>query len=168
MTIVFGTLAIFLRGFYYLSPLEKKSNLPNLKMVNQEIVVFITLAISSLACSSSNPPGIKFGETQLTFDNKGHTIHNTQVFSPDDQWIVYDTRNADTLIGSTACIELVNVETQEIKTLYRTENHSQYGPGVGAATFSPVDDRVIFIHGIRNAGENNPYGITRRTGVSID
>src|SRR5690606_964702 len=53
-------------------------------------------------------------------------------------------------------------------TLYRTESQTAYGPGVGAATFSPLDDRVLFIHGIRNADINRPYGVTRRTGVAVD
>ena len=105
---------------------------------------------------------------QLTRDNSGHTIHNTQCFSPDDQWIVFDSRNYDTLISSTGNINIVNTHTGDIRELYHTPHQTLYGPGVGAATFSPVDNRVIFIHGIRNSDKNNPYGITRRTGVSID
>ncbi len=105
---------------------------------------------------------------QLTHGNSGHTIHNTQCFSPDDQWIVYDTRNYDTLIGSTGNISMVNTHTCEIRELYHTNNQTLYGPGVGAATFSPVANRVIFIHGVRNADESNPYSVTRRTGVAID
>src|SRR5690606_8500083 len=88
--------------------------------------------------------------------------------SPDGKWIVYDTRNDDSKIGSTSTIEMVNIETGEIKELYRTENQTQFGPGVGAATFSPVDHKVIFIQGVRNASEKNPYGFTRRTGVAVE
>lgn len=47
---------------------------------------------------------MNFKETQLTFDESGHSIHNYQVFSPDDQWIVYDVRNHDSLITSTGSI----------------------------------------------------------------
>lgn len=105
---------------------------------------------------------------QLTHDNSGHTIHNTQCFSPDDQWIVYDGRNNDTMIASTGSISIVNTGSGEIHELYHTKHQTKYGPGVGAATFSPVADRVIFIHGVRNADKNNPYEYTRRTGVAID
>ena len=105
---------------------------------------------------------------QLTHDPNGHTIHNTECFSPDDQWIVYDGRNFDSLISSTGNISMVNMETGEIRELYHTTHQTQYGPGVGAATFSPAANRVIFIHGIRNADKNNPYDFTRRTGVAID
>jgi Tol biopolymer transport system component len=111
---------------------------------------------------------MNFKETQLTFDEYGHSIHNYQVFSPDDQWIVYDIRNHDSLIISTGSIRIVNVVSAEIKELYTTFNQSKYGPGVGAASFSPKEDKVIFIHGIRNATKKTPYGFTRRTGVSID
>ena len=105
---------------------------------------------------------------QLTSDNSGHTIHNTQCFSPDDQWIVFDTRNNDTLIRSTGNISMVNTRTGEITELYHTRHQTEYGPGVGAASFCPVSNRVIFIHGVRNSDKNNPYGFTRRTGVAID
>ncbi|MBK7098110.1 MAG: DUF3748 domain-containing protein [Sphingobacteriales bacterium] len=111
---------------------------------------------------------MKFREIQLTNDAYGHTIHNTQVFSGDDQWIVYDTRNDDTKIAETNKIEMVNVQTGAILELYATQNQSQFGPGVGAATFSPQQDIVLFIHGIRNANSQNPYSITRRTGVAVD
>lgn len=111
---------------------------------------------------------IQFKESRLTNDPYGHTLHNTQVFSKDDQWIVYDTRNNDTAIASNGRIEMVNSSTGEVRVLYTTRNQTIYGPGVGAATFSPVQDTVLFIHGIRNSDEEHPYSFTRRTGVAID
>src|SRR5690606_39209202 len=80
----------------------------------------------------------------------------------------YDTRNDDTQIGRTGSIEMVNTETGEVEVLYQTTNQTDAGPGVGAATFSPTQDRVLFIHGIRNADASRPYGMTRRTGVAVD
>jgi len=41
-----------------------------------------------------------FKETQLTFDESGHSINDYHLFSPDDQWIVYDVRNHDSQISS--------------------------------------------------------------------
>lgn len=110
---------------------------------------------------------MKSTEIQLTSASQGHTLHNTQVFSPNDEWIVYDSRNKDSEIGITRTISMVNVNTKEIKQLYQTEYSTQYGPGVGAATFSPTQDRIIFIHGVRSISEEKPYGPTRRTGVGI-
>ena len=111
---------------------------------------------------------MNFTERQITFDNSGHIIHNYQVFSPDDEWIVFDSRNVETEISSTGTVSIVKVNTGEIKELYRTKNQTVHGPGVGAVTFSPVEDKVLFIHGIRNASASNPYGFARRTGVAID
>ncbi len=106
-------------------------------------------------------------EQQLTFDKKGHLLHNTQVFSPDDQWIVYDTRNVETEISENCCIEMVNVKTGETRLLYQTKHQSIYGPGVAAATFSPVENEVLFIHGLSNCDSSRPYSQTRRTGVAV-
>jgi hypothetical protein len=107
-------------------------------------------------------------ETQLTHNAQGHTLNNTQVFSPDDKWIVYDTRNHDTHLGQTCCIRMLNVQTGEDRLQYQTGNQTEHGPGAGAATFSPVELRVLFLHGLRNADARLPYAMTRRTGVAID
>jgi len=109
-----------------------------------------------------------YTERQVTFDNAGHTIHNTQVFSSDDQWVVFDSRNEENRIPETEFVKMVNTESGEIKTLYQTQNQSEYGPGVGAATFSTTDRRVLFIRGLLNCDRNNPYSFSRRTGVAID
>ncbi len=128
----------------------------------------LLLLVVAAACHRNEDTFMEFQETQLTSSPQGHTLHNTQVFSKDGQWIVYDTRNDDTQIGSTGSVEMVHVRTGEVRVLYRTEHQTAHGPGVGAATFSPVIDRVLFIHGIRNADASRPYGLTRRTGVAID
>ncbi|UKT63950.1 DUF3748 domain-containing protein [Pedobacter mucosus] len=107
-------------------------------------------------------------EIQLTKEPHGHMLNSTQVFSKDSNWLVFDTRNQDNEISSTASIAMVNTKTGEIKMLYQTKNQTEFGPGVGAATFSPVDDKVIFIHGLNNSNAANPYSITRRTGIAIN
>ncbi len=107
-------------------------------------------------------------EVQLTHEPYGHFLNSTQAFSPDDQWIAYDTRNDDGGIGVTESIEMVNINGDKTTLLYKTNNQTAFGPGVGAAAFSPVQPVVIFIHGIRNANEANPYAMPRRTGVAID
>ena len=111
---------------------------------------------------------MKYTEKQLTHSANGHTLNNIQAFSKDGDWLVYDTRNDDTKIGSTGSIEVVHTRTGLVKVLYKTANQSEFGPGVGAAAFSPVKDEVIFIQGIRNANAQRPYSLTRRTGVAID
>lgn len=120
------------------------------------------------SCGLTQKENMNYQEKQLTNDVKGHLLNTTQCFSADGKWLVYDTRNDDSKIASTSSIEIVNTHTGEIKELYHTQNQTEYGPGVGAVTFSPVKDRVVFIHGIRNSNELNPYDFTRRTGVAID
>ena len=107
-------------------------------------------------------------EMQLTFDPRGHLLHNTQCWSPDNQWIVYDNRPDETMISSTGTIEKVNVHTGEIVRMYTTSNQTAHGPGVGAATWCPTGGRVLFIHGLFNCDESRPYGFRRRTGVAVD
>ena len=111
---------------------------------------------------------MKYTERQITFDKRGHLLNSKQVFSPDGKWVVYDTRNDGTHISQTETIEVVNVATKEICEIYRTQNQTEHGPGVGAAAFSPISEKVIFIHGIRNANAAHPYSFTRRTGVAIE
>jgi len=111
---------------------------------------------------------VKGTEVQLTSDARGHLLHNTQCWSPDDRWIIYDNRPDETQLGSTGTIEKVNVRTGEIVTMYATANQGEHGPGVGAATWCPTGDRVLFIHGLRNCDAARPYGADRRTGVAVD
>lgn len=95
-------------------------------------------------------------EIQLTSGSKGHFLHPVQSFSPDDKWLVYDTRNDDTHIGRTCCIEMINIDSKDTVRLYSTKNQMEFGPGVGAVTFNPQKNQGLFIH-----------GFSRRTGVSI-
>ncbi|TDG35420.1 DUF3748 domain-containing protein [Pedobacter changchengzhani] len=111
---------------------------------------------------------MRYKEVQLTSASYGHLLNSTQCFSPDDEWLVYDTRNDETKIISTLNIEAVNTKTKAVKLVYKTPNGTVYGPGVGAATFAPIGNKVLFIHGIRNADKEHPYDFTRRTGVAID
>lgn len=132
----------------------------------KKILIGAAIPVIFTACTS--PSEMKsYQEIQLTSDPSGHCINSTEVFSPDDQWIVYDSRLVDSGIGAAGEVAIVNTATGEIKTVYKTENQTEFGPGVGAVTFSPKGDRVLFIHGIRNADEKNPYAMTRRTGVAV-
>ncbi|HYV32620.1 MAG TPA: hypothetical protein VEO53_16135, partial [Candidatus Binatia bacterium] len=97
--------------------------------------------------ASSNPPLARAAEKQITRGPGGRILTNIGVWSPDSQWIAYDTRSdvaGDVFDG--ARIELVNVETGEVKALYQ----SQQGAYCGAVAFSPVANRVAFILGPEN------------------
>ena len=128
---------------------------------------FTCIVLLCLCCKKSEE---KYGmkETLLTTGKYGHTLNSAQVFSPDDRWIVYDTRNDDTHIQYTRTIEKVNVESGEADTVYCVENQTKYGPGVGAVAFHPYMDKIIFIHGLLNCNEQQPYGFTRRFGAVVN
>jgi hypothetical protein len=108
-------------------------------------------------------------EHQITFDNDyNHDLDNNDNFSPDDQWLVYDTRTESGGIAASTKIEKVNINTGEKKALYHIEGNQDFGPGVGAASYSPVENEVVFIHGLNNSSESNPYQQWRRSGVIIE
>jgi hypothetical protein len=127
--------------------------------------LFSVLAALSVCCQKSTETMKE--EIQLTFGSSGHMLNPAQVFSPDDQWLVYDTRNDITHIGRTCCIEKVNVATGAIVKLYSTPGQTEYGPGVGAVAYHPHENKMIFIHGLENCTEQKPYGFTRRFGALL-
>lgn len=93
----------------------------------------------------------------LTTSPGGHTLHHNGVFSRDGRYIVFDGRNDDTKMGENNYIGVVDLKEGGERVIYYSPR-----PGVGAASFSPVEDKVIFIHGVGN------YGISNRTGVAVD
>lgn len=110
----------------------------------------------------------KLQEIQLTSDAKGHFLNQRQAFSPDDKSLVFDNRNDETKIGENASVQLVDVKTKEIKTIYNLGNQTVFGPGVGAVSFHPLKNEVVFIHALMNASKENPYGFTRRFAMQLD
>lgn len=102
---------------------------------------------------------------QLTTGAQGHTLNASQVFSPDGNWIYYDTRNDDTHIGRTGSIGKVNIHTGEVVPVYMVTGQTEHGPGVGAVACNPVNGTLVFIHGLYNCDARQPYGMTRRFGA---
>ena len=125
----------------------------------------LTLIFSLSACTTME----YITEKQITDDaNYHHDLDNNDNFSPDNQWLVYDTRTDDGGIAASARIEKVNVETGEKKIVYELPNNEAWGPGAGAVSYSPVENAVVFIHGLPSVTQANPYQQWRRTGVIID
>ncbi|MHC4707615.1 MAG: DUF3748 domain-containing protein [Planctomycetota bacterium] len=112
-------------------------------------------------------------ERQLTFDPRNHYLDNNDNFSPDDQWLVYDTRKAVSgppvrEIGANQNIEKVNVTTGEIVVVYETEKQTEHGPGVGAASYHPAENKIVCMHGLLSCSAQRPYWFWRRTGILVD
>jgi WD40 repeat protein len=107
-------------------------------------------------------------EIQLTSDPSGHFLNQRQAFSPDDLSLVFDGRNDETKIGENAYVKMIDVNTKAIRIIYELDNQTAFGPGVGAVSFHPLKNQVVFIHGLKNAWEAQPYGFTRRFAMQVD
>ena len=120
----------------------------------KKILVFLFLIYSISACKNMST----LPEKQITSDlSYNHDLDNNDNFSPDNQWLVYDTRTDSGGIAISSKIEKVNVTTGEKKLLYEIPNNHTWGPGAAAVSYSPVDFSVVFIHGLKNSREKNPY-----------
>jgi Periplasmic component of the Tol biopolymer transport system len=118
------------------------------------------------ACTGTKEP---LKEVQLTFDDtKNHDLDNNDNFSPDDKWLVFDTRTGIGGIGGSPSVERVNIETGKTEVLFAIPDNRDWGPGAGAASYHPTENKVIFIHGLPICTEQNPYQQWRRTGVIVD
>jgi hypothetical protein len=142
------------------------------KMLLAFLVPAIALPASMCGCAREQSRR-QVREVQVTFDPRNHDLDNNDNFSPDDQWLVYDTRKnvpAQPMreIGGNSNIEKVNVDTGEIVVLYETPDQTEYGPGVGAASYHPTENKVVVMHGLLNCDANMPYWYWRRTGVMVD
>ena len=107
-------------------------------------------------------------ELQVTHDlSYNHDLDNNDNFSPDDQWLVYDTRTEAGGIGACSKIEKVHVATGDKVVLYELKQNQSFGPGVGAVSYSHTENQVCFIHGLMNITAENPYQQWRRSGVIV-
>lgn len=104
-------------------------------------------------------------ERQITTGAKNHILTNTNVWSPDGQWIVYDVRpDAEGTQFESDLIEMVNVQNGQVKTLYQSKN----GAHCGVVTWHPHKNRVAFILGPENPTPDWSYGPSHRQGVIVD
>lgn len=130
--------------------------------------VSLYTSLFSLTMYSCEKPAY-LTEKQITNDlSYNHDLDNNDNFSPDNQWLVYDTRTEEGGIPASPKIEKVNIETGEKKVLYALPNNQSWGPGAGAVSYSPIDNAVVFIHGLMSVTKDNPYQQWRRTGVIIN
>ena len=101
-------------------------------------------------------------EQKITTADYNHILTNTGVWSPDGAWIYYDVRSdaAGTEFDGRR-IERVRVDTVEVEVVYE----SGAGACCGVVTASPVDDRLVFIHGPECPTSDWAYAAWHRRGV---
>jgi hypothetical protein len=111
------------------------------------------------------PTIVRLTEKQITHSRSGHILTNIGVWSPDSEWLVYDTRSdpAGEQFDSSR-IEMVNVLSGKVKELY----HSSHGAHCGVATFSPTQNEVVFILGPENPTSDWQYCPWHRQGVMVE
>ena len=87
--------------FILLLPLKLKAN-------GEKVYFFIPIILGFLlnGCMQTNYP---FSETQITFSPYNHSLDNNDNFSPDNMWLVYDTRTNNGGIRRGKTIEKVNL-----------------------------------------------------------
>jgi WD40 repeat protein len=90
-------------------------------------------------------------EHQITFSAKTHALDNNDNFSPDGNYLCYDTRGTvyNTDLANTKSIEKVEINSGIETILWNPPSVSgeQAAPGVAAVSWHPSEDKVIFIHG---------------------
>ena len=101
----------------------------------------------------------------ITHGPGGRILCHASVWSPDSQWLVYDTRSDSAgavFDGNT--IAMVNVMTGEARELYRTENDAH----CGVVTFHPRAWKVAFILGPEQPTPDWQYCAWHRQGVIVE
>ncbi len=142
---------------------------------NFSLALFVALAVLG-GCNSSHINEfvlVPMNEIQVSSSQKMHSLDNNDNFSPDDKFLCYDTRgtvfNNDIANGKT--IEKIEVSTGNETVLYEPESFTgeQGAPGVGAVSWHPTENKVIFIHGplLSEVEKRGYYGIRNRTGVEV-
>ena len=146
--------------FILLLPLKLKAN-------GEKVYFFIPIILGVLlnGCIQTNYP---FSETQITFSPYNHSLDNNDNFSPDNMWLVYDTRTNNGGIRRGKTIEKVNISTKEIVTIYSAPGASETGPGTGAVSYHPIENKIIFIQGLLNHSKDKTYEKWRRFGMLVD
>lgn len=110
---------------------------------------------------------------QLTFGPQNHDLDNGDNFSPDGRFLVYDIRETvGPGIDNGQGIEKVEIGTGKTTVLYRPPSSvtgSRPAPGIGAGSYSPVEDKVTFIHGpfVEELDRRGPYAKPNRAGATV-
>jgi hypothetical protein len=127
------------------------------------------LILLAISCQSIRVEEKYWQAIQLTHKPEiNHNLDNNLNFSPDGQWLCYDTRSLDNNIANTLTIERVHVFSAKRDTLYSAPNPKKnLGPGVAAVSYFPNADKVIFIHGL-DTKKKLQYRKARRVGAIIE
>ena len=117
--------------------------------------------------------GLEAAERQVTRSPKNHMLDNNDNFSPDQRFLCYDTREMlGPGIENSRSVEMVKIETGKETVLYEAKRFisgAQAAPGIGAVSFSPIENKVVFIHGplLDEVSVRGYYGKPNRQGAEV-
>jgi len=101
-------------------------------------------------------------ERMITDSLYSKILTNINCWTQDSRKIVYDVRsakNGDVFDGKR--IEAIDINTRKVENLYESQDTAC----CGVATCSPVDGRIVFIHGPENPDDFWNYSFQHRRGV---
>ena len=134
----------------------------------------VSLALLATGCAhlNMNVP-LPLAERQLTVGAKNHELDgNNDNFSAAGRFLCYDTRETfGPGIDRGRTIEKVEVATGRETVLYAPpfSTNELAAPGLGAASFHPLENKVSFIHGppLEQLAIRGPYAKTNRNGAEV-
>ena len=131
--------------------------------VVRRTVYLLTGGLLLVAVSQTNAK-----ERQVTYDaDFNHVLDNNDNFSPDDRFLVFDTRGAGGQVELRRIVK-VEISTGKMTPLYEIEDANDFGPVVMAVSFCHNRNEVIFIHGpLHPTGLDNQYEKHRRMGAIV-
>ena len=112
-------------------------------------------------------------EKQITNSPKNHNLDNNDNFSVDGRFLCYDTREfLGPGIENSQSVEKVEITTGKETIICEAKNAVtgvQAAPGIGAASYSPIENKVAFIHGplIEEVPVRGYYGKPNRRGAEV-
>lgn len=150
---------------------------------NRQFQIFLSWAIVSLifslsGCKSNERNNQKnriivMKEKQISFSEKNHALDNNDNFSPDGEFLCYDTRGTvyNDNLANCKSIEKIEIARGNETVLWEPEyvTGEEAAPGVAAVSWHPSENKVIFIHGplLEEVAQRGYYGIRNRTGVEV-
>jgi len=129
-------------------------------------------ATVAIATALAAPSGAA-AERQLTFTARNHYLDNNDNFSADGRFLCYDTREMfGPDIGNCVSIEKVEIANGNETVIHQPEQRltgDHAAPGVGAASFAPIANKVVFIHGppLTEPAVRGYYSKANRQGAEV-
>lgn len=133
-----------------------------------ELLLILCLGVVALRGASAVAE-----ERQITCSAKNHMLDSNDNFSPDQRFLCYDTREMlGPGIENSQSVEMVEIATGK-ETVLCVAKESLTGenaaPGMGAVSFSPIENKVVFIHGpmLDEVPLRGYYGKPNRQGAEV-